>query len=59
MVKATQSIGPLRPISTSANEQVARLIVERISRTPPYRMSWREYAVTEITRALNAAGRRQ
>jgi hypothetical protein len=49
MAKATQSIGPLRPVSTSANEQVARLIVERISRTPPYRMSWRDYAVAEIT----------
>jgi hypothetical protein len=59
MAKATQSIGPLRPVSTSANEQVARLIVERISRTPPCRMSWRDYAVAEITRALNAASRRQ
>jgi hypothetical protein len=51
---ATTRSGPLRPISFTANETVARQIVDRLCRQPPYGLPWRDYAVREIARALSA-----
>jgi hypothetical protein len=51
--------GPLRPISFTASEIVARRVVERLCQQPPYGLSWKDYAVREIARALTAAAPRQ
>jgi hypothetical protein len=58
MPTSTRS-GPLRPISFTANETIARQIVDRLCQRPPYGQSWRDYAVREISRALAAAAPRQ
>jgi hypothetical protein len=55
---ATTRSGPLRPISFTANETIARQIVDKICRQPPYGLPWRDYAVREIARALSAAAPR-
>jgi hypothetical protein len=52
-------LGPLRPISFTASEIVARRVVERLCQQPPFGMSWKDYAVREIARALTAATPRQ
>jgi hypothetical protein len=52
-------LGPLRPISFTASEIVARRVVERLCQQPPFGMSWKDYAVREIARALAAAAPRQ
>jgi hypothetical protein len=52
---ATTRSGPLRPISFTANETIARQIVDKLCRQPPYGLPWREYALREIARALSAA----
>jgi hypothetical protein len=51
--------GPLRPISFTANEMIARQIVARLCRQSPYGLPWREYAIREIARALSAAAPRR
>jgi hypothetical protein len=51
--------GPLRPISFTANETIARQIVDRLCRQPPYGLSWKDYAIREIARALTAVTPRQ
>jgi hypothetical protein len=59
---ASACVGPLRPIATIANEQIARLIVRRIKefRTAvPYGQTWEAFAVAEILVHLNVAGRRE
>jgi hypothetical protein len=43
-----------RPISMTANESLARQIVDRLCRRPPYGQAWREFAVREISSALTA-----
>jgi hypothetical protein len=43
-----------RPISMTANESLARRIVDRLCRRPPYGQAWREFAVREISSALTA-----
>jgi hypothetical protein len=55
---ATTRSGPLRPISFTANETVARQIVDRLCRQPPYGLPWRDFAIREIARALSAAAPR-
>jgi len=47
--------GPLRPISFTANETIARQIVDRLCRQPPYGLTWKAFAEREIARALSAA----
>jgi hypothetical protein len=54
----SRRLGPLRPISFTANETVARQIVDRLCRQPPYGLPWRDYAIREIARALSAAAPR-
>jgi hypothetical protein len=55
---ATTRSGPLRPISFTASEIIARRIVDRLCQTPPYGLPWRDYAIREIARALSAAAPR-
>jgi hypothetical protein len=45
----------MRSISRTANEAIARQVVDRLCRRPPYGLSWRDFAVVEITRALTSA----
>jgi hypothetical protein len=52
-------LGPLRPISFTASEIVARRVVERLCQQPPFGMSWKDYAMREIARALAAAAPRR
>jgi hypothetical protein len=52
-------LGPLRPISFTASEIVARRVVERLCQQPPYGLSWKDFAEREIARALAAATPRQ
>jgi hypothetical protein len=49
--------GPLRPISYTASEIMARRIVDRLCQQPPYGLSWKEFVVREIARTLAALGR--
>ena len=51
-------LGPLRPISYTASEIMARRIVARLCQRPPHGLTWKEYAVREIARALAVAGAR-
>jgi hypothetical protein len=37
------------------NEAIARKVVDRLCRRPPYGLSWRDFAILEITRALATA----
>jgi hypothetical protein len=46
-------------ISYTANEVIARQIVDRFCRKPPYGQGWRDYAVREISRALAVAAVRR
>jgi hypothetical protein len=39
-------------ISYTANEVIARQIVDRLCRKPPYGQCWRDYAIREISFAL-------
>jgi len=48
-------LGPLRPISFTASEIIARRIVQRLCQEPPYGLSWKEFAAKEIARAIAAA----
>jgi hypothetical protein len=41
-------------VSFTASEVLAKRIVDRLCRRPPYGQSWREFAVREISRALTA-----
>jgi hypothetical protein len=54
MANIDRSFGPLRPISFTASEMVAREIVKRLCQQPPRGLSWKEFAVREIARNLNA-----
>jgi hypothetical protein len=59
--RTTPGIGSLAPISSTANEQVARQIVERIVEfrtAAPCGMTWRAFATAEVLLALNAASKR-
>ena len=46
---------PLRPISFTASEIIARRIVARLCQQPPYGLTWKAFAEREIARALAAA----
>jgi hypothetical protein len=48
-------LGPLRPISFTASEIIARRIVTRLCQQPPYGLTWKAFAEREIARALAAA----
>ncbi len=50
-------LGPLRPISFTASELVARQIVNRLCQQPPRGISWKEFAVREIAQNLIAFAR--
>jgi hypothetical protein len=49
-----RGFGPLRPISWTASEIMARQIVKRLFQQPPRGLSWKDFAVREIARNLNA-----
>jgi hypothetical protein len=57
MPRTDRGLGPLRPISYTASEITARRIVDRLCQKPPYGLSWKEFAVREIARNLNAFAR--
>jgi hypothetical protein len=57
MSRIDRSFGPLRPISFTASEILAREIVKRLCQQPPRGLSWKEFAVREIARNLNAFAR--
>jgi hypothetical protein len=46
---------PMRPISWTASETIARNLVDKLCKAPPFGMSWRAFAEREIARALAAA----
>jgi hypothetical protein len=54
MPRFDRGLGHLRPISYTASEIMARRIVDRLCQQPPYGLSWKEFAVREIARNLNA-----
>jgi hypothetical protein len=59
--RITPAIGPLAPISSTANEAIARQIVERIVQfrtAMPCGLTWRAFATAEILLALNAVSKR-
>jgi hypothetical protein len=41
-------------MSTTANESLARQIVDRLCRRPPFGQAWREFAIKEISSVLTA-----
>jgi hypothetical protein len=53
---SSRGFGP-RPISFTASEIMAREIVKRLCQQPPRGLSWKEFAVREIARNLNAFAR--
>jgi hypothetical protein len=58
--RTTPVIGPFVPSSSTANEKIARQIVERIVqfRTAiPCGLTWRAFATAEILLALNAVSK--
>jgi hypothetical protein len=57
MPNISRGYGPLRPISWTASEIMAREIVKRLCQQPPRGLSWKEFAVREIARNLNAFAR--
>jgi hypothetical protein len=57
MPSIDRGVGPLRPISWTASETMAREIVKRLCQQPPRGMSWKEFAVREIARNLSAFAR--
>jgi hypothetical protein len=59
--RITPGIGPLAPIAGTANQQIAKQIVERLlafRTASPFAMTWQHYAVSEIAAALNEASKR-
>jgi hypothetical protein len=48
-------LGPLRPISFTASEIIARRIVQRLCQEPPYGLTWKQFAEKEIARVIAAA----
>jgi hypothetical protein len=46
---------PMRPISWTTSETIAKRLVERLCQSPPFGMSWRDFAEREIARAITAA----
>jgi hypothetical protein len=59
---ADRTVNPFAPITATANEQIARQIVERIKsfRTDsPLGATWQAFAVSEVLAALNDASRRR
>jgi hypothetical protein len=46
-------------ISHTPNEAIARQVVDRLCRKPPYGQCWRDYGIKEISCALVAATVRQ
>jgi hypothetical protein len=42
-------------LSFTPNEIIARRVVDKLCRRPPYGQSWREFAVKEISSALTVA----
>jgi hypothetical protein len=49
----------MRPLSFTTNEALARQIVSRLCRRPPYGQSWRDFAIREISCALTSAAVRR
>jgi hypothetical protein len=45
-------------LSFTPNEIIARRVVDKLCRRPPYGQSWREFAVKEISSALTIAAAR-
>jgi hypothetical protein len=58
MPRTDRRLGPLRPISFTASEILARQVVDKLYRLPPRGMSWREHATHEIALAISAAAQR-
>jgi hypothetical protein len=58
MPRIDRGLGPLRPISFTASELIARQVVDRLYRQPPRGMNWRDHAIHEIALALRAAAQR-
>jgi hypothetical protein len=59
--RTTVGFGPVVPSSSTANEQIARQIVERIVQfrtAMPCGLTWRTFATAEILLALNAVSKR-
>jgi hypothetical protein len=48
-------MGPLRPISFTASELIARRLVDQLCQQPPYGLTWKAFAEREIARAPAAA----
>jgi hypothetical protein len=57
MPSVDRRLAPLRPISFTASEIMAREIVKRLCQQPPRGLSWKEFAVREIARNLKAFAR--
>jgi hypothetical protein len=53
-MRTNTPLGPLRPISFTASEIIARRIVTRLCQQPPYGLTWKAFAEREIARALAA-----
>jgi hypothetical protein len=49
----------MRSISQTPNEAVAKRIVDRLCRRPPYGQGWRDFAIREISNALTAEALRR
>jgi hypothetical protein len=47
--------GPAVNLSFTPNEIIARKVVDKLCRRPPFGQSWREFAVKEISSALTVA----
>jgi hypothetical protein len=58
MPSVDRRLGPLRPISFTASEILARQVVDKLYRLPSRGMTWREHAIHEISLALRAAAAR-
>jgi hypothetical protein len=58
MASIDRRFGPLRPISFTASEILAKQVVDRLYRLPPRGMTWRDHAIYEIALALRAAAAR-
>jgi hypothetical protein len=46
-------------LSVTPNEIIARRVVDKLCRRPPYGQSWRDFAVREISCALTAQALRR
>jgi hypothetical protein len=49
----------MNTISQTAHEAIARRIVDRLCRRPPYGQAWRDFAIREISSSLAAEALRR